>query len=69
MENSPLKNILVRKYIDDPVFITYENYGAGDMFKGEPGDEPSWVSSERDQFNEFRDKDKDGFMDLNEVRI
>ena len=39
------------------------------MYHGDGGDhEPEWVQKEREQFNEFRDHDKDGFMDLEEVK-
>lgn len=40
------------------------------MYRGggdDDSEEPAWVSSEREQFFEFRDKDKDGFMDEKEV--
>lgn len=38
------------------------------MYKGDSEeDEPDWVSNEREQFNNFRDKNKDGSMDLDEV--
>ena len=41
----------------------------GDMYHGDGGDhEPEWVQKEREQFTEFRDHDKDGFMDLEEVK-
>lgn len=30
-------------------------------------DEPEWVSTEREQFSEFRDKNKDGKMDKEET--
>uniref|UniRef100_A0A6M2DZT0 Reticulocalbin-3 n=1 Tax=Xenopsylla cheopis TaxID=163159 RepID=A0A6M2DZT0_XENCH len=49
----------------------------GDMFRGETDhdddenkeeDEPEWVKNEREQFSLYRDKDKDGFMDLEEVK-
>ena len=30
-------------------------------------DEPDWVTSEREQFEEYRDKNKDGVMDREEV--
>ena len=39
------------------------------MYKGDDDEEPNWVSSEREQFNQYRDKDKDGFMDRDEVII
>lgn len=31
-------------------------------------DEPSWVQSEREQFTQFRDKDKSGFMEFEEIK-
>lgn len=37
-----------------------------DKDKGE--EEPEWVKSEREQFNTYRDKNKDGKMDGEEVR-
>nr|XP_023014709.1 calumenin isoform X1 [Leptinotarsa decemlineata] len=41
----------------------------GDMYRGEEGEEePDWVISEREQFNTYRDKDGDGFMDEEEVK-
>jgi hypothetical protein len=42
----------------------------GDLYRGEPGEgEPSWVENERESFRAYRDKDKDGFLDKEEVRI
>merc|ERR1711936_452254 len=32
------------------------------------GDEPDWVKTEREQFTEFRDQNKDGKMDAGEVK-
>ena len=41
---------------------------AGDMYTPEDGEEdPEWVESERQQFNEFRDKNHDGKMDKEET--
>ncbi|XP_066599814.1 calumenin-B [Prorops nasuta] len=41
----------------------------GDMYRGEEGEEePEWVKNEREQFSSFRDKDRDGFMDAEEVK-
>lgn len=41
----------------------------GDMYRGEDEEEePDWVKSEREQFNTYRDKDGDGFMDEEEVK-
>ena len=34
----------------------------------ESGPEPDWVLSEREQFNEFRDLNKDGKLDKDESR-
>ncbi|KAK2100610.1 hypothetical protein P7K49_021958 [Saguinus oedipus] len=43
--------------------------GAPDMFSHEEnGPEPDWVLSEREQFNEFRDLNKDGKLDKDEIR-
>ncbi len=41
----------------------------GDMYRGVDGsdDEPDWVKNEREQFANYRDKNKDGRMDANEV--
>lgn len=40
----------------------------GDMFNPEEGEtEPDWVTTEKKQFSEFRDMNKDGFLDANEV--
>lgn len=41
---------------------------SGDMYNHEDEmDEPEWVSTEREQFSEFRDKNKDGKMDKEET--
>ncbi|XP_070836343.1 reticulocalbin-3 isoform X3 [Chaetodon trifascialis] len=40
----------------------------GDMFSPEPGEsEPDWVQTERKHFSEFRDANKDGYLDAGEV--
>uniref|UniRef100_A0A8C4R0Y4 Reticulocalbin-3 n=1 Tax=Eptatretus burgeri TaxID=7764 RepID=A0A8C4R0Y4_EPTBU len=40
----------------------------GDMYNPEDDyEEPDWLNSERQQFSEFRDKNKDGKMDRDEV--
>lgn len=40
-----------------------------DMFANEDGGpEPDWVKTERDQFSDFRDLNKDGRMDVEEIR-
>lgn len=39
------------------------------MFSHEDGGpEPDWVSSEREQFSDFRDLNKDGKLDKDEIR-
>lgn len=39
------------------------------MFAHEDGGpEPDWVRTERDQFSDFRDLNKDGKMDVEEIR-
>lgn len=41
----------------------------GDMYTHDAEmEEPDWVASEREQFAEFRDKNKDGKMDRDETR-
>lgn len=40
----------------------------GDMYNPEDGEtEPDWVTTEKKQFSEFRDMNKDGFLDATEV--
>ena len=50
--------------------ISLEEY-IGDMYHAQENneEEPDWVKSEREQFNDFRDHDKDGYMDLEEVNF
>lgn len=49
-------------YID--FFVT------GDMYKKEDGEEvPEWVRNEQEQFSSYRDKNGDGFMDNEEVKL
>ena len=39
-----------------------------DLYSAEPGEEePAWVQTERDQFRDFRDLNKDGHLDGSEV--
>lgn len=35
---------------------------------GDGGPEPEWVKTEREQFSDFRDLNKDGKMDADEIR-
>lgn len=32
-------------------------------------EEPYWVQNEKEQFKLYRDKDKDGYMDIEEVNV
>ncbi|CAG0920841.1 unnamed protein product [Notodromas monacha] len=68
-EESPdLQDIVVAETMEDidknkDGKITLEEY-IGDLFHGEPGEtEPDWVTQEREQFKEFRDKNGDGYLD------
>lgn len=35
---------------------------------GDEDEEPDWVKDERERFSGYRDKNKDGFMDTEEVK-
>ncbi|KAI1888173.1 hypothetical protein AGOR_G00182300 [Albula goreensis] len=68
-----MKDIVVVETMEDidkngDGFIDLEEY-IGDMYnhEGDP-EEPEWVKTEREQFIEFRDKNKDGKMDKDETR-
>ena len=40
-----------------------------DLYTAEPGEEePAWVQTEREQFRDFRDLNKDGKLDKDEIR-
>ena len=40
------------------------------MYRGDPDDlEPAWVSNEREQFKDYRDKNNDGYLDEEEVSV
>jgi len=42
----------------------------GDMYRGvSDEEEPDWVKNEREQFENYRDKNKDGHMDAEEVKF
>jgi hypothetical protein len=52
------------------VVVFYKWQPVGDLYRGEPGDEePAWVENERESFRTYRDKNKDGFLDKDEVSI
>ncbi|KAM8821499.1 calumenin isoform 1-T1 [Eudromia elegans] len=68
-----MKGIVVQETMEDidkngDGFIDLEEY-IGDMYS-QDGDteEPEWVKTEREQFVEFRDKNRDGRMDQEETK-
>ncbi|ELK37544.1 Reticulocalbin-1 [Myotis davidii] len=68
-----MKEIVVLETLEDidkngDGFVDQDEYIA-DMFSHEEnGPEPDWVLSEREQFTEFRDLNKDGKLDKDEIR-
>ncbi|XP_040835987.1 reticulocalbin-1 isoform X1 [Ochotona curzoniae] len=68
-----MKEIVVLETLEDidkngDGFVDQDEYIA-DMFSHEEnGPEPDWVVSEREQFDEFRDLNKDGKLDKDEIR-
>ncbi|XP_055941077.1 calumenin-like [Argiope bruennichi] len=74
-ESAHMKDIVVIETMEDidknnDGKISMEEY-IGDMYIDADNDlesEPSWVQSEREQFIQFRDKDKNGFLEFPEVR-
>ena len=50
-------------------FLSLLSHPQGDMYnqEGDPS-EPEWVRTEREQFTEFRDTNKDGRMDKEETK-
>jgi len=73
-----MKDIVVKETSEDidkdaDGFVTLEEY-INDMYRPKdypdlaPGTEPDWVKSEREMFNEHRDKNGDGKLDEKEMR-
>lgn len=72
-----MRDIVVAETVEDidknkDGFVDLEEY-IGDMYRPEDypelnGKEPDWVGSEREMFNEQRDKDKDGKLNKDEMR-
>ncbi|KAM9825737.1 reticulocalbin-1 [Syngnathus typhle] len=68
-----MKEIVVQETLEDidkndDGFVDEDEYVA-DMFANEGGgSEPDWLKTERDQFSDFRDLNKDGKMDREEIR-
>lgn len=73
-ESERMRAIVVQETMEDidkdkDGKISLEEY-IGDMYHGDDDEfEPSWVSNERDQFREFRDRNNDGYLDEEEVRL
>ncbi|XP_055761705.1 calumenin-A isoform X1 [Salvelinus fontinalis] len=71
-EYDHMKGIVVLETMEDidkngDGFIDLNEY-IGDMYNHEDEmEEPDWVATEREQFSEFRDKNKDGKMDREET--
>ncbi|KAG9329476.1 hypothetical protein JZ751_015163 [Albula glossodonta] len=67
-----MRGVVVTETIEDidqngDGVISLEEY-IGDMFSPEDGEsEPEWVTTEKKQFLEFRDMNKDGALDASEV--
>ncbi|XP_037258751.1 reticulocalbin-1 [Falco biarmicus] len=68
-----MKNVVVLETLEDidkneDGFVDQDEYIA-DMFANEEGGpEPDWVITEREQFSDFRDLNKDGKMDKEEIQ-
>ncbi|KAI5097005.1 reticulocalbin-3 precursor [Silurus meridionalis] len=67
-----MKSVVVQETMEDidkdkDGKVNLEEY-IGDMFTREEGErEPEWVTTERNHFTEYRDTNKDGFLDADEV--
>lgn len=67
-----MRDVVVAETLEDldknkDGYIQVEEYIA-DLYSAEPGEEePAWVQTERDQFRDFRDLNKDGHLDGREV--
>ncbi|KAM6306803.1 calumenin isoform 2-T2 [Podargus strigoides] len=72
-EYNYVKDIVVQETMEDidkngDSFIDLEEY-IGDMYSRDgEAEEPEWVKTEREQFLEFRDKNRDGKMDKEETK-
>ncbi|XP_066926347.1 calumenin-like [Clytia hemisphaerica] len=72
--HNEMKMLVVEETLEDidkdkDGFISLEEY-IGDLYpeSERSGEEPEWVTNEKKQFNEFRDKNHDGKMDKDEIR-
>ena len=67
-----MKDIVTKETMDEidknkDGFVDVSEY-IGDMTREEGEEEPDWVATEREQFAKFRDVNKDGKLDMQEVR-
>nr|XP_046235392.1 calumenin-A [Scatophagus argus] len=71
-DHEHMKDVVVQETIEDidrngDGFIDLQEY-IGDMYTADDKEEePEWVTTERQQFSEFRDKNHDGKMDKEET--
>lgn len=67
-----MQDIVVKETVEDidqngDGLVNLEEY-IGDMFSPEEGEaEPGWITTEKQQFMEFRDVNKDGVLDASEI--
>lgn len=71
-----MKDIVVLETLEDidkdgDGKVSLEEY-IGDMYRADEGaeddQEPDWVKDEKERFSGYRDKDRDGFMDTEEMK-
>nr|XP_057944922.1 reticulocalbin-1 isoform X2 [Doryrhamphus excisus] len=68
-----MKDIVVQETLEDidknnDGHVDEDEYIADMLAQEDGGPEPDWVRTERDQFSDFRDLNKDGKMDRDEIR-
>lgn len=73
-ETKHMQHIVIQETLNDidkdkDGYVSLDEYIA-DMYHPEAGEEaiPEWVTNEKEQFKEYRDKDKDGKLNAEEVK-